>query len=76
MREVFDSDGHVRLATPEEVNIQVSLRQSADDQDIDIAFNDVTRHLAVRLDYMRTHRAMIKVSTSTSSAPKARTWHT
>jgi hypothetical protein len=33
---VFDSEGHARLATPEELNIQISLRQSADDQEIDI----------------------------------------
>jgi hypothetical protein len=32
---VFDSEGHVRLATPEELNIQISLRQSTDDQVID-----------------------------------------
>jgi hypothetical protein len=33
---VFDSEGQARLATPEELNIQISLRQSADNQDIDI----------------------------------------
>jgi hypothetical protein len=33
---VFDSEGQARLATPEELSIQISLRQSADDQDIDI----------------------------------------
>jgi hypothetical protein len=31
---VFDSEGQARLATPEELNIQISLRQSADDQDM------------------------------------------
>jgi hypothetical protein len=33
---VFDSEGKARLATPEELDIQISLRQSADGQDIDI----------------------------------------
>jgi hypothetical protein len=32
----FDSEGHARLATPEELNFQISLRQSADDQQVDI----------------------------------------
>jgi hypothetical protein len=33
---VFDSEGHARLATPEELYIQISLRHSADDQEIGI----------------------------------------
>jgi hypothetical protein len=33
---VFDSEGQARFAIPEELNIQISLRKSADDQDIDI----------------------------------------
>jgi hypothetical protein len=33
---VFDSEGRARLATPEELNITISLRQSVDDQDVEI----------------------------------------
>jgi hypothetical protein len=33
---VFDSEGYAGLATPEELDIQISLRQSADDQESDI----------------------------------------
>jgi hypothetical protein len=32
----FDSEGNARLATPEELNIQISLRQSTDYQHVDI----------------------------------------
>jgi hypothetical protein len=34
---VFDSEGCARLATPDEMDIQISIQQSADDQEIDIA---------------------------------------
>jgi hypothetical protein len=32
---VFYSEGYAQLATPEELDIQISLQQSADDQEID-----------------------------------------
>ncbi len=34
---VFDSEGCARLATPDEMDIQISIQQSADDHEIDIA---------------------------------------
>jgi hypothetical protein len=34
---VFDSEGCARLTTPDELDIQISIRQSADEQEIDIA---------------------------------------
>jgi hypothetical protein len=39
---VFDSEGYARLVTPEELDIQISLRQSADDQEIDITQRSCT----------------------------------
>jgi hypothetical protein len=39
---VFDSEGHARLAIPEVLTIQISLRQSADDQAVDITQRSCT----------------------------------
>jgi hypothetical protein len=72
----FDSEGHARLATPEELNIQISLRQSANDQEIDITQRCCTtshRTLGVH-EILRTQRAITKPNASISSA-KVRTWH-
>lgn len=40
---LVDSEGCARLTTPEELDIQISLRQSADDQDINITQRSCTK---------------------------------
>jgi hypothetical protein len=64
---VFDYEGHTRLATPEELNIQISLRQSADDKKLSV----VARQLITHLASMKKDQATTKPRKSTSSA-KAR----
>ena len=69
---VFDSKRHTRLATPEKLNIQIFLRQCADDQEIEISQHCCTTSHHTLDDYEKTSgNYSTKLRTSTSSV-KAR----